>query len=218
VNDLELEADGEDTGVDELKPLNAVLEIQRAHDPVVLKSRALAAAQHARVESVDAQDRPRLYASASVSGRAGGAPASNGVVPTGNGLLPTVPNWHVGVVFAWPVYDPVTYKRQKAAQLLGRALDVEAEEVQRTQRAQVTALYEQARLAAASLAALGRGAQAAQANYALAEQRFSLGLGSSIELSDAEMLLIEAEVQLAVGKSEVLNKRAKLARAIGGEP
>jgi len=53
---------------------------------------------------------------------------------------------------------------------------------------------------------------AAHANYAQAEARFKAGLGTSLELADAEAVRTDAEIQLAIGRFEALRARAVLGR------
>ena len=72
-------------------------------------------------------------------------------------------------------------------------------------------------VAQAALVGLERAVDAARANYAQAEARFKAGLGTSLELADAEAVRTDAEIQLAVGQlRRAARPRASLARLIGG--
>ena len=64
--------------------------------------------------------------------------------------------------------------------------------------------YEAVQVAQAALIGLQRAVDAAHANYAQAEARFKAGLGTSLELADAEAVRTETEIQLAVGRYDVL--------------
>jgi outer membrane protein TolC len=55
---------------------------------------------------------------------------------------------------------------------------------------------------------------AARANQAQAEARFKAGLGNIVELADAEALLTNAQLQLAVGQFTVARARATLGRVM----
>ena len=66
-----------------------------------------------------------------------------------------------------------------------------------------------------ALISLGRAFEAARANYAQAEARFKAGLGTSLELADAENVRTDAEIQLAVGQFEARRARAVLSRLLG---
>ena len=78
----------------------------------------------------------------------------------------------------------------------------------------VAASYETLSVSLAAVPALERAAQAANANYEQADARFKAGLGSSVELADAEALRLQAEVDLAIGRFEQGRARARLARAL----
>jgi outer membrane protein TolC len=65
-----------------------------------------------------------------------------------------------------------------------------------------------------ALPGLERAVEAAVANYAQADARFKAGLGTSVELADAEALRADAEIQLALGRFELARARAALGRAI----
>jgi outer membrane protein TolC len=56
--------------------------------------------------------------------------------------------------------------------------------------------------------------EAARANYDQADARFKSGLGTSVELADAEALRTEADIQLALGQFDLARARAAFGRAI----
>ena len=70
----------------------------------------------------------------------------------------------------------------------------------------------------AALRSLGRAVEAAHANYAQAEARFKAGLGTSLELADAETVRTDAEIQLAVGEFDARRARASLSRLLAEAP
>ena len=86
------------------------------------------------------------------------------------------------------------------------------QEVSEIQRA-----YVGAQVAKASLASLVRAVEAAVANYAQAEARFKAGMGTALELADAEYLRTDAEIQLAGGKFELSRARAVLGKLLAEE-
>src|SRR5205823_2245622 len=141
-------------------------------------------------------------------------PASSGVVPTGSGLLPDVPNWQLGLVFSWPLYDGVVDARHDAALAREDALKAQAELRRAQQIAAIRRAFYSARIAEATLPALQRAFDAAKENYTQADTRFRGGLATSIEVADAEALLADAEVQLALGRFELSRARAVFARTI----
>lgn len=213
VDDLELDAGSPGPDAGPLPPLTSLLgSIQRA--PAVLEWKARADAQRAETTRLEAQNRPNLMATAAVSSRAGGAPPNSGPTPYGAGWLPTVPNYSAGVVLTWNLVEPTWERRAAASRAREQALASEAELALRSQRGLANASYQEAAVAAASLATLQRGADAARANYEQAEQRFRVGVGTSTELADAQALRTEAEVQLAIGRFQVSRTRAILERAL----
>ena len=58
---------------------------------------------------------------------------------------------------------------------------------------------------------------AAIANYAQADARFKAGLGTSVEIADAEALRTSAEVALVQGQFQLARARAAFGRAIAEE-
>ncbi len=215
VSDEEPDVAGEDPAWPPLPPLSALMVQTEGRDPGVLAARTLASAERARGDALAAQMRPRVYANASLSGRAGGSPDTNGPLPPGDGWLPTVPNWHAGVVMTWPLYDAVNARERAVARSTARALDAEADEVARTRRARVASAYHAAKQAELSIDATTRAFEAALANHKFAEERFRVGLATGLELSDAETLRMETEIELAIARSTASQRRAELTRVLG---
>jgi outer membrane protein len=181
--------------------------------PLVLEGRARIEAQRGETRRLEVQTRPTLWATASASGRAGGATPSNGPTPYGEGWLPTVPNYNAAVVLTWPVFEPVWERRADSSRARELAIASEAELALRNQRALIRTAYQEAQVARETLGAAERGADAARANWDQAEHRFGVGLGTSTELADAQALRTEAEIQLVIAKFQTARARAALDRA-----
>lgn len=198
--------------------MEAALAEALARDPGLRAANAVAVAQHERTNAISAELRPDLQLTATLSARAGGGPPTAGAAPSGGGWLPDVQNWDVGLVLSWPFFDRVVLARRDASEEEERARRAEAEE----ERARLTAAVQQASVAfdaaAQAVPALERSVDAAKANAAQADARFKAGLGNSVELADAEGLLVEAEIQLALGRFEAARARARLGRAISEAP
>ncbi|MFZ5445175.1 MAG: TolC family protein [Myxococcota bacterium] len=217
VSDEELDARGELVAATPLPSPDSVRDAALAHDPLLAASAAAQEVAHQQAEGLAAQRRPTLFATASVSGRSGGAPPSSGTAPAGLGLVPLVPNYDLGVVLSWPLFDAAVVQREDAARLRERAARDELAATAQRVSEQALQLAERARVADLALVALERAAQAAHANSAQAEARFHAGLGTSTELADAETLHTEAEINVAIGRFEALSARAALARAMAEE-
>jgi outer membrane protein TolC len=160
---------------------------------------------------------PNLYASLGISGRAGGATPTSGAadVPYGDGWLPDVANWHAGLVLQWSIFDMTVLRRRSAAQARGdvaRAdLDVARTAVTLAAQRSFLALDASLRI----LPSLESAVAAARANQNQAEVRFQAGLGNTLEVADAEALLTQAELELAIGRFNAARARAALGRALG---
>jgi outer membrane protein len=64
------------------------------------------------------------------------------------------------------------------------------------------------------LPGLERAKDAAIANYEQADARFKAGLGTAVELADAEALRTDGEINLELGKFDLARARAQLERVI----
>jgi len=197
----------------ELPALPDALRAAEAKEPQLQAAIASLRAQEQQTRAIGASMRPDLQLSATISGRAGGAPPS-GDARTINGFVPEVPNWDVGLVLAWPLYDPVIAARRDASraveQVRREQIDLQREQLVST----VERAYVSVDVARRALPSLQREVEAAQANYAQADARFKAGLGTSVELADAEALRTDAEIRLTMGVFDLAKARAGFGRAL----
>ncbi len=213
--ELTLDANGELPNASDAPTLATALDQAAARDPRLAAAVAKLRAQQAKTRAVFAEMRPDLSATATLSGRAGGAaPSTNGISADYAGWLPTVPNWDVGLVFSWPIYDPTVVARGRASRAQEDALQEDIAAIKQTLSADVARAYIAVTVARDALPGLERAETAAIANYEQADARFKAGLGTAIELADAEALRTDAEIQLALGKFDLAKARAALGRAI----
>ena len=187
-------------------------------DPVVREAISRLQAQRALTLVAEAELRPDLFITAGANARAGGGPAAGADGAWGSGFVPDVPNWDAALVLSWPIYDRTSVARAEASRV--REVQRRAELSLARQRVngalqQVFASYQ---VAGQAIPALERSVNAAQANHAQAEARFKAGLGSSVELADAEALRVQAEIDLAIGRFEHARARARLGRAVSEVP
>jgi len=188
-----------------------------ARDPVLQETRARLATQQAITRAIGAEMRPDILLTGTFSGRAGGATPSAGPAANGGGWLPDVPNWDAGLVLRWPLFDGIVAARQRASSARERALLSNLEAIVQQEVAAIQRAYVGAAVARASLASLARSVDAARENYAQAEARFKAGLGTALELADAEYLRTDAEIQLAGGQYELSRARAVLGKLLAEE-
>jgi len=212
--DLALDANGTLPAAGDVPTLAAALELAAARDPRVAEAVSKVRAQEARSRAISAEMRPDLSATATFSGRAGGAARGSAAVADYYGWLPTIPNWDVGLVFSWPIYDGTVVARARAADATAQALREEVAALKETLTAEVERAYIAVQVARDALPGLQQQLDAAVANYAQADARFQAGLGTAVELADAEALRADADIQLARGKFDLAKSRAALGRAI----
>lgn len=196
-----------------LPSLESALDRAEAHEPLLKEASTRVEAQRAATEAISAQLRPRLFATASISGRGGGATPSNGPPSELGGWVPEVPNWSVGLVLSWPVFDATVSARTTAARAREDAARAELLAARQRVRDRTQQVYQEARITETTLGALQHALDAARANHAQAEARFNAGFGSSLELADAETLRTQAEIDLALGSFQQSRSRAALDRA-----
>ncbi len=210
--DAQLEAVPEATNPAPLPSLADAIRQAGVRDPLVLAMLARVQQQSARTRAIAAEALPDVSLTAAISGRAGGAVPSSGDPVALNGFVPVVPNWDVGLVFSWPIFDATVWARHTASQRAEDALRADVAAMRQAQFADVQRAWSAVLVAQETLGALERSVTAAQANYAQADARFRAGLGTSVELADAEALRTDAEIQLALGRFEVARARAQLRR------
>ncbi len=191
--------------------------VQRAlqKEPQLRAALARIQAQEAQTRAAFAQLRPDLFLAGTLNARAGGAQPSGGAaVPSGNGWIPDVPNWQVGIVLSWPLFEGSLWARGRASEQLEVVRREEAALVQQQLVAQVDGAYVSVVVAREALPRLQAAVDAARANYAQADARFRAGLGTSVELADAESIRTNAEIGLALGEFELARSRATFGRVI----
>jgi outer membrane protein TolC len=199
----------------ELPSLEESIRQASARNPRLLEAFATLRVEEARTKAIGAELSPDLSLTASLTGRAGGAtPSGSGTPANGDGWVPSVANWDVGVVFTWPLFDGVVNARENASRA---AEQVRREEVGLLRHEEVAAVreaYVAVDVARAALPGLERAVVAARSNYDQADARFRAGLGTSVELADAEAVRTDADIQLALGEFDLARARSAFGRTI----
>ncbi|MEP6652351.1 MAG: TolC family protein [Myxococcales bacterium] len=209
-----LDAAGEPPVLGEPPPLADALQQAVRRDPALAAARSRANLADAVTRAIAADALPDLVVTAALSGRAGTAEPSSGSVSDRYGPLPLVPNWDIGLVLRYPLYDPLVGPRRTAATARSEVARADLSVLEHEAAAAVHEVYVSLEVGQATLVGLARAADAARANYAQADARFRAGLGTSLELADAENVRTDAEIQLAVGQFEVRRTRAVLSRLV----
>ena len=182
--------------------------------PELRSAQAQLRAQQRITDAIRAELRPDLSLSAELTGRAGGASVRTNSTPVGGGFVPDVPNWDALVVFSWPIFDRTVTERAKTSKRIEAVRAAEIDQVVEQLATLDARGFIELDVARQALPALQRALDAAEANHAQAEARFTGGLGTAIELSDAEALLTDTQSQLAIGQFQLSRARARLGRLI----
>jgi outer membrane protein TolC len=198
----------------EMPSLSEALDRARAHDPALAEAIAQLRAAEQKTQAIGAELRPDLSLTATLSARAGGAPSTAGVAVDGGGWLPEIPNWDVGVLLSWPLFDGTIAARRDAAQAVEQVRRDEIDVAREQEVAAVRQAYVQVQVARSALVALQNALVAARANYDQADARFRAGISNAVELADAEAVRTDAEIQLGLGQFELARARAAFGRAI----
>ncbi len=215
VPDAALDASGTAAAPADLPAINDAVAQANARDPRILQALAQLHADERRTVAIGAEQRPNLALSGSISGRAGGADPSSGVAANGNGWIPNVPNWDVGAVFSWPLFDPIVRAREDASRATEEVRRDELAQTRFEQGAAIRRAYVGVLVARDALPGLQRAVEAALANYAQADARFKAGMGTSVELADAEALRADADIRWRSASSPSLDHAP---RSAGSSP
>jgi outer membrane protein TolC len=200
-----------------LPSLEEALALADERAPAHLAALAQMAAARARSREIGTRLLPELRGTASLLGQAGGAPPSSGSIPPGYGLLPAVVNWDVGVLLTWSLFDGTVTAQRDASETEENVRHAQVDFARQGEITEVRDALVHASVADKALPGLQRTADAARANEEEAEERFRAGLGTAVELADAEELRTNAEIQLALGRFEQVRTRAVLDRATASE-
>jgi len=121
-----------------------------------------------------------------------------------------------GLSLRWDLFSGfATDARTQRAALAQRIISLNLEQAERELEAAVRQMHEalQAQLTATELAAENR--KAAASALVLAQERFNAGVGSTLEVRDAQLKLTQAELTLLENRIDVELARFALTRAMG---
>jgi len=197
--------------------LPALVDSARKSRPEIVQLDRQVAAADATIDVAQLSRRPVLSADARTSWSPGGSYAED---PATRSFATdwdlSHPQWSVGLNLSWQIFDGgrqaadieiATAQRESAlaqrdALLLSLTTQLEAA------RAQIEANR-------ASIAASTEAVDAARAQLKLAEARYAQGLGSQIELADAQTAVTTAEGNLIQAEWQLATAWASLRRAVG---
>jgi outer membrane protein len=142
--------------------------------------------------------------------------ASAGLTQGGQALDRLTWNASVGLSLTWPIYQGGLTKAQvREAEANVVAVEAQIEGLRQSVRVEVEQVRLSLRAAKAAVGAAREALQNARERLALAEGRYQLGIGSIIELGDAQVALTSAAAQLVQADFRVATARAQLIKALG---
>jgi outer membrane protein len=197
-------ADGWPRSPDVPAPLVELVDTARKYRPEIVQLDREVAAAEANIDAARAGKRPVLSAAA----RTDWSPATGENVPQ--------PSWSAGLNLSWPIFDG---GRTAADVRIARA-NRESALAQRDAllldlTSQLDAARAQIEANRAGVQASIEAVEAARAQLKLAEARYAQGLGSQIELTDAQTAVTTAEGNLIQSEWQLANAWAGLRRATG---
>ncbi len=200
------------TGVMELPTVMASAAAVASH-PAVQADAAAVEAVRARERALGRAFLPRLTLQGAVSGR--GSDAQVPGVITGASAF-RVPNWALGAVVSFPVFDVFSSGAQKNVEVQHEAA---ARARQEQTRQNVATAQARARALVNASAEIAKNTPVARAAAVEAESRararYDAGLASVTEVADAQRLLAQAEADNAVARLSMWRALLAVAQASG---
>jgi outer membrane protein len=185
--------------------LAALVESSRSHRPEIIQLDKQIASAEASLDAAIAERRPTLSATASTQWS-----------PDATDWSPE-PSWAAGLTLSWQLFDG---GRGRADQRIARANVVAAQAERDALLVSLTSQLDAARAQIianrAAVTASNEAVDAARAQLKLAEARYAQGLGSQIELADAQTAVTTAEGNLVQAQWQLAEAWANLHRQLGG--
>jgi len=142
--------------------------------------------------------------------------AQAGLTALGQQLDNLAPNWWVGVLLNWPLLQGGLVSGQvREARATLRSIQAQEDAFRLSVRVDVEQASLAVQAARATLAAADLARENARKQLALAEARYTVGMGSVIELGDSQVTLTQAEGQVVNARFTLASARAALLGALG---
>jgi outer membrane protein len=195
------------------EPLPAVAEENES----VSRLATIAAESRPELRALERQERSAELTLSAIRGQYGPTlSAQGGVSEVGNSLDALGFNWNAGVVLNWPLFQGgITAGQSREARA---NIDVAKAQITQ-QQLQIRVDVETASLAVQTakvvISAAADATLNAREQLRLAEGRYESGVGSIIELNDAQLALQNAEAQSVQAETSLALARAQLLLALG---
>jgi outer membrane protein len=189
--------------LDEDAPLDRLLESALHDRPELASFAKQRQAQEKIVSAAWGGYGPNLQAQASLAG-------------TGVAIDNLAPNWWVGALLSWPIFQGGQTKGQVAeAQATLRSINAQEDAFRLQVRIDVEQAALGVRAARATLSAASLALENAKRQLQLAESRYAAGMGGVIELSDAQVTQTQTAAQEIGARFSLASARAALWGALG---
>jgi len=184
--------------------------------PLIAARQALVESALSREKEASLAWRPRFELQSALYARGTGANPDGTTGGAGSGLGPNIYNWGLGFTATFPLFEGPRTKAER--EMEQRRVRAGRADVKRATQ-ELTAQAERAR-AALDAAVKLRGiapeqTTAAQASYGQSRARYQAGLGTLVELADAQRTLTQAEIDEALAGLAVWRAHLALAVARG---
>jgi outer membrane protein len=142
--------------------------------------------------------------------------ATAGASEAGTALTGLVPNWNAGLLLSWPVLQGgLTRAQVREAEAGLASVDAQRSIEELQVRLDVDSARLAVRSAKATIGAAGEAVDSAREQLRFAEGRYTTGVGSIIELFDAQVAYTSAAAQLVQARFGLASARAQLLAALG---
>ncbi len=193
--------------------LDAVPDEDQSLESLVLKA---VAARPEMMSLGNAQQAQQATLSAAKGGYGPAFSAAAGFTGAGGALDGLVPNWSAALLLTWPIFQGgLTTGQIHQAEAVLSSIDAQ----KALELLQIQLQTDSARLAVraakTAICAAQDAVESAREQLRLAEQRYATGVGSIIELNDAQVTYTSAAAQLVQARYGLASARAQLLAALG---
>jgi outer membrane protein TolC len=199
-----------------LPPEPTALQFNASQNPVAAEQNALLEQKKAELHALEKSLAPRFFAQASAYARGTGASVTGSRLGGLNGLAPDTQNYALGFTVTFPAMDFASLHAREASQSATiRAESARYEEISTQLTAQWNAA--QAALPGARSVAVNTPIEVSAADAAVqqATARYQSGLGTIVDVADAQRLLTQAQIDDALARLNVWRALLRVATASG---
>ena len=205
-----------DTRLLQLPPEQTLEPFDVVRNPIAVEQTALIDQKKAELKILEKSYVPRVFAQGSAFARGTGAETDGTRLGGANGLAPDTPNYALGFSVTFPFLDRASIRAREA----GQSAAIRAEtaryqqittELTARRNAAVAALEGSRKVAANTPVAASAAMTASQQ----ANARYQAGLGTIVEVADAQRLLTQAEIDDALARLGVWRALLSVAATAG---